>query len=78
MKDSDMAVLEESDAAKIEERLHNTAHNPLPILYHKIFTRSGSTEGLQRIVVYVGAGVGPATWCSATSVTRDIISGLWS
>ena len=54
-----MAVLEGSIVARIEGQLKNIAHNPLPILDHTTFTQSGSIGGLQCIVVFASAGVGP-------------------
>ena len=37
LKDSRVAVLEGSDAARIEEQLKNIAHDPQPILDHNLY-----------------------------------------
>ena len=68
IKDSGVAVLEGSDAARIEERLKDIAHNPLPIQIHNLHLKR-FYEGLQCIAV----SVGPATWRCARVATRDTI-----
>ena len=40
-----------------------------------IYIQSDSLGGQRYIVVSVGAGVGPFTWCSTTNATMDIICG---
>ena len=69
-----MAVLEGSDAARIEGQLKNIAHNPLPILESQLVPGEVISGG-NVVLPCVRA---PATWRSPTSATMDIVSSAWS
>ena len=72
VSDSGVAVLERADAARIKEQMKKFVHNPLPILDRNLYSEREYIGGQRCIVVSVGAGVGPTTWCSAASATMKI------
>ena len=74
VRDSGVAVLEESVAARIEEQVKILAHNPLPILNANAYL-----ERFQRNAIWlvgaVGAAMKDASCRSAIPATRATIYG---
>ena len=76
IKKSGVALLEGSDADRIEEQQKNIAHYLLPILDTKLYA-----ERFYRVLHYIAefaeGGTGPPKWWCVMHATTVTTSGVW-